>query len=37
MRTLETLIERLVLQDKFSGAVLVAKDGAPIFRKAYVT
>jgi CubicO group peptidase (beta-lactamase class C family) len=31
----EPLINQLVKEDRFSGVVLVAKDGAPIFEKAY--
>src|SRR5439155_5116739 len=34
-RAIESFIEKLVGQDKFSGAALVAKDGVPIFKKAY--
>lgn len=32
---LETYFDNLSKDDKFSGAVLVAKDGEPIFKKAY--
>ena len=32
---LETFINELVKEDKFSGAVLMAKDNNPIFQKAY--
>ena len=32
---LEAFLHRLVADNMFSGAVLVAKDGDPIFRKAY--
>jgi CubicO group peptidase (beta-lactamase class C family) len=35
VRELESYLSRLVAEDKFSGAVLVAKDGVPIFNKAY--
>lgn len=35
MRELETYLDNLSAEDKFSGAVLVAKDGVPIFKKAY--
>jgi len=31
----EALIQRLVKADQFSGTVLVARDGVPVFRKAY--
>nr|MBA3785609.1 beta-lactamase family protein [Acidobacteriota bacterium] len=34
-RELETYLGNLYKEDKFSGAVLVAKDGVPIFEKAY--
>jgi len=32
---LETYLDKLVAADDFSGAVLVARDGKPIFEKAY--
>lgn len=32
---LETYLDKLGAEDKFSGAVLVAKDGVPVFKKAY--
>jgi CubicO group peptidase (beta-lactamase class C family) len=32
---LETYLDNFAKEDKFSGAVLVAKDGVPIFKKAY--
>lgn len=32
---LSAFMERLVAADAFSGAVLVAKDGAPLFKQAY--
>ncbi len=35
MRELETYLDNLSAEDKFSGAVLVAKNGVPIFKKAY--
>ncbi|MDQ3062430.1 MAG: beta-lactamase family protein [Acidobacteriota bacterium] len=35
MRELETFLDKLSTEDKFSGAVLVAKNGVPIFKKAY--
>lgn len=35
MRELETYLDNLSTEDKFSGAVLVAKDGQPVFKKAY--
>jgi D-alanyl-D-alanine carboxypeptidase len=31
----EALIEPIVKADQFSGSVLVAKDGVPVFRKSY--
>ncbi len=34
-REVEAYIDRLVAEDKFSGTILLAKDGAPFFRKAY--
>ena len=34
-RELESYLSSLVTEDKFSGTVLVAKDGIPIFKKAY--
>ncbi len=34
-RELETYLDNLTTDDKFSGAVLVAKNGVPIFKKAY--
>src|SRR5687767_717574 len=34
-KELETHVDRLAAEDKFSGAVLVARDGKPIFMKAY--
>ena len=34
-RELDSYLSSLVTEDKFSGAVLVAKDGVPIFKKAY--
>jgi CubicO group peptidase (beta-lactamase class C family) len=34
-KELDTFIQELVAQDKFSGAVLMAKDDRPIFQKAY--
>jgi D-alanyl-D-alanine carboxypeptidase len=34
-KELETYIDKLAAEDKFSGAVLVARDGKPIFMKAY--
>jgi CubicO group peptidase (beta-lactamase class C family) len=34
-RELDAFIQELVAQDKFSGAVLMAKDERPIFQKAY--
>jgi CubicO group peptidase (beta-lactamase class C family) len=34
-KELETHIGKLAAEDKFSGAVLVARDGQPIFMKAY--
>ena len=33
--SLATYLETLAKQDKFSGVVLVAKDGKPVFEKAY--
>jgi len=35
VENLTAYIEKRVAADKFSGAVLVAKDGVPIFKKAY--
>jgi len=35
MRELETFLDKLSTEDKFSGAVLVTKNGVPIFKKAY--
>jgi CubicO group peptidase (beta-lactamase class C family) len=35
MRELDSYLTSLAAEDKFSGAVLVAKDGVPIFKKAY--
>jgi CubicO group peptidase (beta-lactamase class C family) len=35
MRELDTYLSTLATEDKFSGTVLVAKDGVPIFKKAY--
>ena len=35
MRELATYLDNLSAEDKFSGVVLVAKDGVPIFKKAY--
>ena len=32
---IDQLIQMLVAQDRFSGAVLIARDGVPIFRHAY--
>ncbi|HEY6331635.1 MAG TPA: hypothetical protein VI756_20080, partial [Blastocatellia bacterium] len=32
---LEPYLDRLAAEDKFSGAVMITKDGVPIFRKAY--
>lgn len=32
---LETVLERLARADAFSGAVLVAREGKPVFRRAY--
>jgi D-alanyl-D-alanine carboxypeptidase len=34
-KELDTFVRRLVAEDKFSGAVLVAEDGKPVFGKAY--
>ena len=34
-RGLESYLNSLTAEDKFSGVVLVAKDGVPIFKKAY--
>jgi CubicO group peptidase (beta-lactamase class C family) len=34
-KELEAYIDQLVAEDKFSGTVLLAKDGVPIFKKAY--
>ncbi len=34
-RELESYLDKLIAEDSFSGAVLVARDGVPIFRKAY--
>lgn len=34
-KELDTFIQELIAQDKFSGAVLMAKDDRPIFQKAY--
>lgn len=34
-RAIERFIEKLVAEDKFSGAALVAADGVAIFKKAY--
>ena len=34
-KALDTFLSRLAAQDQFSGAVLVAKDGQPVFQKAY--
>ncbi|HKP87674.1 MAG TPA: serine hydrolase domain-containing protein [Blastocatellia bacterium] len=33
--SLESYLDELAKQDKFSGVVLVAKDGKPVFEKAY--
>jgi CubicO group peptidase (beta-lactamase class C family) len=35
LQRLETYMEKLTAADVFSGAVLVAKDGMPVFAKAY--
>ncbi len=35
VRELDSYLSSLVTEDKFSGAVLVAKGGVPIFKKAY--
>jgi CubicO group peptidase (beta-lactamase class C family) len=35
VKVLETFIDKLAAEDKFSGAVLVAKDGKPMFKKAW--
>lgn len=35
IKEIESDIERAVEKDRFSGAALIAKDGKPIFRKAY--
>ena len=35
MRELEIYLDNLSAEDKFSGVLLVAKDGVPIFKKAY--
>ncbi|HEX8651042.1 MAG TPA: serine hydrolase domain-containing protein [Pyrinomonadaceae bacterium] len=35
VRELDSYLNSLVTEDKFSGTVLVAKDGVPIFKKAY--
>src|ERR671938_1996007 len=35
MRELDTYLSTLATEDKFSGTVLVAKDGVPIFKKGY--
>ena len=34
-RALDAHVSQLAADDKFAGVVLVAKDGAPIFEKAY--
>jgi D-alanyl-D-alanine carboxypeptidase len=34
-KELETLLDRAAAADTFSGAVLVARNGAPVFKKAY--
>jgi CubicO group peptidase (beta-lactamase class C family) len=34
-RELEAYVDQLVAEDKFSGTILLAKDGAPFFKKAY--
>lgn len=34
-RELESAVERLAAEGRFSGAVLLAKDGKPLFRKAW--
>jgi CubicO group peptidase (beta-lactamase class C family) len=35
VKEIETYLEQAVAEDAFSGAVLIAKDGRPIFEKAY--
>ncbi|HEV7905930.1 MAG TPA: serine hydrolase domain-containing protein [Pyrinomonadaceae bacterium] len=35
LKELEALLERAAAADTFSGAVLVARDGTPVFKKAY--
>lgn len=35
VRESESYLSSLVTEDRFSGAILIAKDGAPIFKKAY--
>jgi CubicO group peptidase (beta-lactamase class C family) len=32
---LEAYVDKLVAEDKFSGTILIAKNGTPIFKKAY--
>ena len=35
LREIETLLDRAVAADTFSGAVLIARGGTPVFKKAY--
>ena len=34
-KDVDTLLEKLTAQDRFSGTILLAKEGKPIFQKAY--
>lgn len=34
-KDVDTLLEKLTAQDRFSGTILLAKDGKPFFQKAY--
>lgn len=34
-REIEAYVDQLVAEDKFSGTILLAKDGVPFFKKAY--
>ncbi|MDQ3256996.1 MAG: beta-lactamase family protein [Acidobacteriota bacterium] len=35
VKEIETFVDKLAAEDKFSGVVIVAKDGLPIFKKAW--